>query len=330
MTQTPLVICAVTLQRLKELGLPPTPENYADWYVKIQTLAPKRAEDESPKPNPRPDAATAEPDAAPVEAPPSREELKRLADQLRGLVEDVSSKTETLVHNLGERNTELRQTVQTLTTSREKSEILRLLSAVVSQSGMIQSTVTSSHKELVEAKQSMQRMEEELAETRSLLHEDALTGARNRRGMDESLAREAARAKRAQTKLTVSMVDLDYFKKVNDTYGHDAGDKLLVHLSTLIKTMLREADTLVRYGGEEFLMILPETDVRGGQLVMGRLQQMLAKMPLVYEGKEIPVTFSAGLAQLRDDENGHALVLRADAALYAAKHAGRNRVMLAA
>lgn len=328
MTQTPNAISAVALQRLKELGLPPTPENYTDWYQRVAGLAPRRVEEPSASPAAAPAMPPEEP--ATPDAGPSKEELKRLAEDLRALVSDVSNKTENLVQNLGDRNTELRQTVKSLSTSREKNEILRLLSAVVSQSGMIHSAVSSSHKELVEARQTMERMESELAETRSLLHEDALTGARNRRGMDESLAREVSRAKRDQVKLTVAMVDLDHFKKVNDTHGHDAGDKLLVHLATLIKTMLRESDTLVRYGGEEFLMILPDTDLRGGGLVLGRLQQMLAKNPMVYEGKEIPVTFSAGLAQLTENENGHALVVRADTALYDAKRSGRNCVKLAA
>ena len=118
------------------------------------------------------------------------------------------------------------------------------------------------------------------------------------------------------------MLDLDLFKKVNDLHGHEEGDLMLMHFTSLIRSVMRKSDDLARYGGEEFILILPETDARGAHFVLGR-QQVMARTPLNYEGKQIDATFSAGIATLKPDENGQALLRRADDAVYAAKNAGR-------
>jgi diguanylate cyclase len=247
---------------------------------------------------------------------------------LRQMLQEMTDKTETLAKNLGEKNQDLAGNVSTLRSSRDKNEILRLLSTVVMQAGGIQNTVEASHKDLVETKQALNALQEEMAETRQLLNEDALTGTLNRRGLDQTLTREIARAQRGDGVLSLSMVDLDFFKKVNDEFGHEAGDQMLVHFASLIKSIMRKSDALVRYGGEEFTLILPDTDARGAHFVLARLQQLMSKSPLEYEGRKINTTFSAGIATLHPDENGHALLRRADEALYAAKNSGRNLIKL--
>ncbi len=100
-------------------------------------------------------------------------------------------------------------------------------------------------------------------------------------------------------------------------------------MANLAKAVLRETDTLVRYGGEEFLVMLPETDHRGAQYVIDRLRVVANKSPFMHKSQRIEVTFSSGIATLKDDENGRALVLRADEALYRAKHSGRGRIEVA-
>lgn len=312
MAQTPSIIAVTAMQRLKETGQAPTPENFTRMYYEISGLPP-------PDPAHAPAAAEAAPAINCVE----------VMNALREMMQDMSDKAGRLADDLGSQQENLSSSVNTLKQSRDKHEILRLLSTVVMQAGGIQKTVESSHRELQEAKYALTNMQNELAETRQLLNEDALTGALNRRGLDQNLAREVARCQRNQSKLSLAMVDLDHFKKVNDTYGHAVGDLMLVHFATLIRAVLRKSDALVRYGGEEFTLILPETDARGGFLVLGRLQQLLKKTPLMSEGRQVPATFSAGIAQLRDDENGHALLRRADEALYKAKAAGRDRILIA-
>ncbi|MBM4180516.1 MAG: GGDEF domain-containing protein [Betaproteobacteria bacterium] len=323
MAQTPNVIGMTVMQRLKETGEPATPENYERYYYELSGLPrPQKIAAADPAP---PAAAAAEEHAL-----PGKEFVAEMMSMLRQMLQEVTDKTATLAKDIGEKNKDLSGNVTSLKASRDKNEILRLLSTVVMQAGGIQNTVEASHKDLVETRRALSSMQEELAETRQLLNEDALTGALNRRGLDQTLMREIARAQRLDTKLSLSMVDLDFFKKVNDQHGHEAGDQMLVHFASLIKSVLRKSDAMVRYGGEEFALILPDTDARGAHFVLARLQQLMSKSPLVFEGKQINTTFSAGIATLRGDENGHALLRRADEVLYAAKNGGRNAIKIAA
>lgn len=317
MAQTPNVIGMAVMQRLREAGVAPTPENYADYYYQF-----------SGEPRPVSNAAAEIAATAPQTADPNPEFYKELLAMLRQMVQDVSDKTDTLARDLGDKNKDLAGNVSCLRSSRDKNEILRLLSTVVIQAGGIQNTVEASHKDLVETKRALNALQEEMAETRQLLNEDSLTGTLNRRGLDQTLAREIARAHRGDGTLSIGMLDLDFFKKVNDDYGHEAGDQMLVHFSSLIKSVMRKSDALVRYGGEEFTVILPDTDARGAHFVLGRLQQLMSKTPMNYEGRQINTTFSAGIATLRADENGHALLRRADEALYSAKNSGRNLIRI--
>jgi len=293
-----------TLLRLSELGLPPSPENYAKYYAEISgeplTLKPKESA-----------------------------EFAELVRMVQLLVDEVAERTGSLANDLGERNQEMRHSIDELSSAQEKTRIMQLLEALVAKADSIHETVSDTHEDLEATRLALDHMSEELIETRQSLHEDSLTGAQNRRGMDAILLREVARAKRNQNRLVVAMLDVDHFKRVNDTYGHDVGDKLLVHLSMITKSVMRESDALIRYGGEEFLLILSETDLQGASYVMDRLRQVVAKAPLVCDNNRIEVTLSAGIAQLGEGENGHSLVLRADHALYEAKRAGRDRVVIA-
>ncbi len=310
MAQTPNIIGLAVMQLLKDRGDPATPENYEQAYYDISGL---------PRPA-RPESAEAAIDTT---------TCGHLMTLLRQMLQEVTDKTEYLANDLGEKNQNLSANVSDLKACRDKQEILRLLSAVVLQAGNIHNTVKSSHQELLETRQSLNSMQEELAETRQLLNEDALTGALNRRGLDQALSREIARAHRTHAQMSLAMVDLDHFKRVNDEYGHEAGDLMLMHFTSLLRSVMRKSDALVRYGGEEFTLILPETDVRGAQFVLGRLQQVMSRTPLNDEGRQINTTFSAGVAALKSDENGHGLLRRADEALYLAKNSGRNTLKVA-
>lgn len=313
MAQTPNVIGNVVMQRLKELSLAATPENYERLYYEILGLPPPA----------RPASE------APAEAPVESVNGQELLAAIQALLDELTHKTEHLSKNLGEKNDDLRASVNSLKTSREKTEILRLLGQVVSQAGGIHTTVQTSHDELVVSRQTLVAMQTELSETRQLLNEDALTGTLNRRGLEQNLAREISRAKRSGDSLTLAMLDLDHFKRVNDTYGHAAGDQMLAHFANMMKSVIRQTDMAVRYGGEEFVLLLPDTDGRGAQFVLGRLRQVFSRNPLQFEGQSISATFSGGAASLRAGEDGASLLRRADEALYQAKHGGRDCIMLA-
>jgi len=158
---------------------------------------------------------------------------------------------------------------------------------------------------------------------------DALTGAYNRRHFEDRLRAEIAFAVRHATDCALILLDLDHFKRVNDTYGHPAGDEILRHLGGIATRALRTEDVFARFGGEEFAVILRGASTRGAGRLAERLREALALHNAVYEGREIPVTLSAGCAALSccTTPSPDEVVAIADRRLYAAKQAGRNRVV---
>ncbi len=155
---------------------------------------------------------------------------------------------------------------------------------------------------------------------------DELTGVANRRRLFEALAHEMTRARRSKLSLTVAMIDLDHFKAYNDAFGHSAGDELLQRFTSRVSSRVRSQDLLTRYGGEEFCLVLPETDMAGALALADGLRAEGAGQDRL--GRR--VTFSAGLATWDGTESADELVFRADASLYRAKAAGRDRVSASA
>lgn len=158
---------------------------------------------------------------------------------------------------------------------------------------------------------------------------DPLTGIGNRISMHQTLQRDIDTAQRHEQALSVLMIDIDYFKHINDTYGHSAGDSVLVQVAQQIQQQLRTTDALFRYGGEEFLAVLPNTCSQHAALVAERLRESLELLVINYQEHAITVTASIGCATLRNEESQQMLLQRSDVALYAAKHNGRNQVKLA-
>ncbi len=159
---------------------------------------------------------------------------------------------------------------------------------------------------------------------------DGLTGLYNRRWIDEALPRFVTRYGRGGQALSVLIVDIDHFKKVNDTYGHPAGDQVIVGVAQCMRNKLRPTDLVARYGGEEFLIILPDTDRDQAKLVGDRVRTAIEEMVLAVEGSpELKqVTISLGGARLEGTQTMADLVAAADRMLYESKHAGRNRVTI--
>jgi len=165
---------------------------------------------------------------------------------------------------------------------------------------------------------------------------DPLTKAHNRRYLDRRLAEEVARSARYALDLSVLMLDIDHFKQVNDSYGHQAGDATLTTMSGLIKSALRDLDVVARYGGEEFMVICTNTAVDGAALVAERLRHLVESQPIEITGdsgtsQTIQISISIGVAGLSAGiDSQEKLVQAADRALYRAKEQGRNRVIVAA
>lgn len=161
---------------------------------------------------------------------------------------------------------------------------------------------------------------------------DALTGLANRRRLDETLVIEVARAKRYGTPLSLAVVDVDHFKRVNDTWGHDAGDEVLRGLARTLDQGVRRTDLASRLGGEEFVVLMPHTPLNGAKDVAERLRTAFGASTFAICGTEVRCTVSIGIAALdasKGIDDGQKLLKAADVALYQAKSGGRDRVVLA-
>ncbi len=160
---------------------------------------------------------------------------------------------------------------------------------------------------------------------------DELTGLANRRHGTQRLKEEMGRSLRYERGLAVCLLDVDHFKKVNDTHGHQAGDEVLVEVAARLTAVTRDSDCVIRWGGEEFLVVFPETDVEEAAGIVGRFRMEMSGTPIaVLDGsEEIVVTISGGVAEHEEGDTLEGLVARADAALYKAKETGRNRLLLA-
>ena len=157
---------------------------------------------------------------------------------------------------------------------------------------------------------------------------DQLTGALNRLGLDKSFDREINLARRNQSELSLLILDIDHFKKINDTYGHDFGDKILREMARHIQSCIRVTDVFARFGGEEFVVLLNNTNRSGALLLAERIRQQIAQTPEKVDGVEVHYTVSIGVANLLENDTRESFFKRADNALYQAKNNGRNRVVL--
>jgi len=157
---------------------------------------------------------------------------------------------------------------------------------------------------------------------------DSLTGLFNRRTFLQKIENEAMRFKRNQKPFSILFGDIDLFKKINDTYGHAAGDAVLVNVSELLNTGKREIDQVARWGGEEFLILLPETDLNGAVLHGNKIRELISEKSITHEGQEIQVTMSFGASEYNDGSTQiEKTIDLADRRLYLAKESGRNKVV---
>jgi diguanylate cyclase len=179
--------------------------------------------------------------------------------------------------------------------------------------------------ELLAAELRIAELEKELAEAREAACADPLTGALNRRGFDKACQSELARARRSGIRFSLVHIDLDDFKHLNDRLGHHAGDKALVHLVNSLHKSMRPSDVLCRFGGEEFILMLPETALEDAVAAVSRFLGDFSAQAI--PGTDCVMTFSAGVVLQEFDESLEESIRRADAATYAAKRAGKNRVV---
>ncbi|MDB2705420.1 GGDEF domain-containing protein, partial [Pseudomonadota bacterium] len=191
---------------------------------------------------------------------------------------------------------------------------------------------TQSQKQIKALNQRIHAMEQEgtvlresAEKSRELALKDALTSIWNRQALNESLEREYTRWQRYQKPLSIIIWDIDFFKRVNDNYGHAAGDKVLKTIARIFQQATRDADFIARFGGEEFVGIFPETRLEDALILANKIRENIAISKFHYENNPVPITASAGLATFRPNDTIDDVFKRADAALYRSKDSGRNK-----
>ncbi|MSR14298.1 MAG: GGDEF domain-containing protein [Gammaproteobacteria bacterium] len=210
---------------------------------------------------------------------------------------------------------------------------LNQLETVVSEKTKVQSErhkdacerVTGTLQRLAELESDVANLRHELEEQHTLRLIDPLTGVYNRLGYLDGIAREYARWKRQGGALSLAIFDLDHFKQVNDRFGHAAGDKVLTSFAALLRKHVRGSDLICRFGGEEFVLLMPETELEGAALLCEKLRKVLADRQFRFKDTPVPVTISCGYAMFRGEDSVDEVFERADSALYRAKDLGRNR-----
>jgi diguanylate cyclase len=252
-----------------------------------------------------------------------RQMLVTFIDRLSAMTESTSS-----FHGKMEENARLIEQAKTL------AEIAPVLKEVVGATRSMAHDSLSARDELrgmrekaLATEAELTKLHEELDRVSAQARHDPLTGALNRKGLDEALNREVSNVRRKETPLCMALLDIDNFKLLNDQLGHSTGDVALAHLVTVAREAMRPQDTLARFGGEEFVILLPDTPLDKGIEAMTRLQRELTKRFFMAGTEKVMITFSAGVAQLESDETGLDAIKRADQAMYLAKRSGKNRVL---
>ena len=174
-----------------------------------------------------------------------------------------------------------------------------------------------------------QPLNEELRRKHQFAMTDGLTGIANRHAYNELIAKEIGRYKRNNTPFAFLLFDIDNFKYINDTYGHEVGDTVIIDVAHILKDHIRDIDFIARYGGEEFVVVLPETNINAAELVANKLRVLIECNEFNFNGKRAVITMSVGFAEIKINETKKELFERADAALYEAKNSGRNKCVKA-
>lgn len=265
-----------------------------------------------------------------------KKSLSDAQDRLKSMLATFVDRLADFSASTGDYHDKIEHCAQRISRAGDITELTDVLDEVMRETRVIQISARNSRDELMEmrhradeAEKEIFRLQKELAEASDMVRHDALTGALNRRGMDEALEREVARARRHGVCVCMALLDVDNFKRINDSLGHEAGDAALVHLVRVVKDTIRPQDTLARYGGEEFVILLPDTSLDDSVNAMTRVQRELTRRFFMHKNEKLLITFSCGVAELGGEEPPADGLKRADAAMYLAKRGGKNRVVAA-
>jgi two-component system cell cycle response regulator len=254
----------------------------------------------------------------------------QLADLLNQLMHRFARLEDAEVHrNMGEMNAVIDEVVRGELTDDLRARLSDTAGRLGERLHTMNEQVTEARAEVLQAQQRIVGLEKELKAKETEARNDGLTGLPNRRALDLLLPRAVEKAEAKEAPLTVLMMDIDHFKRCNDTYGHRGGDAVLKQVAARLRNEMRGSDFAARYGGEEFCVVLPDCPLRAAARIAERCRLAIARRPTQFEGRMITATISIGLAERRAGEDAGALLGRADKALYQSKEGGRNRWTIA-
>lgn len=264
----------------------------------------------------------------------AKEHALQAQNEMRDMLAAFIDRLSDMAKSTGSFHEKLEENARQIEQAKTLSEIAPVLKEVISATRNMANQTKTSGDELqvmrdraIQTDAELVKLHQELDRVSTQARHDPLTGALNRKGLEEAVEREISSVRRKDTPLCMALLDIDNFKKLNDTMGHATGDIALAHLAKVARECMRPQDTLARYGGEEFVILLPDTPLDKGIEAMTRLQRELTKKFFLAGTEKILITFSAGVAQLAPDETGGDAIKRADKAMYLAKRAGKNRVL---
>ncbi|SDU43006.1 GGDEF domain-containing protein [Desulfobacula phenolica] len=322
----------LALNYITKHNLPATPVNYAVWYeyVSGKNIKLKKAIDHSLK------------NASPINngkveglyqkyvVDGDRIVISNLLTKISLMLKDISNHVSETEEDLAENGKSLNDLAVQINDAKNFNEIRCIVDQMLAETkGLLQSGKRLQTRMKISS-EDLKQLQQELEKSQQEAQTDALTGLINRRGLEKKLEIERIRAKQNDLPFSIIMVDIDYFKRVNDTFGHLVGDSLLRGISQILKTHLRKNDIAARYGGEEFLIILPETGIKGATTVAKKIQKTLAtkEWKLRKSGETMgKITVSMGISLYRMNEPETSLIKRADDALFMAKNNGRDQIV---
>lgn len=220
---------------------------------------------------------------------------------------------------------------QRIRATHDVSEIVDILNEALADTKALHGThaLKLAEEKVRRAELEIEELKADLEQAVVLTHLDPLTNMLNRRGLETAYAAEAARSDRHSVPLCAALLDIDNFKRINDTHGHPGGDAALTHLAQIMRASLRPNDVIARVGGEEFVILLPDSNEQAAFVALTRLQKAVAARGVNFEGNQFTLRFTASVALRGFGETQAALTARLDATLYRAKNSGKNRVMFA-
>ncbi len=322
----------LALNYIAKYSLPANPVNYTVWYeyvsgknMKLKKAIDKTFKDAAPLNNPRVQSLYQK-----YVADGDRIIVSKLLIQISLMLKDITSHVSETEGDLAGHGNKLGDLANQVNEANDYGEIKSIVDQMLVETKALVNSGKRLQTRMKISSDDLKQLQNELEKSQMEAQTDTLTSLINRRGLEKRFELERIRAKQNDAPFSILLIDIDHFKKVNDTWGHLVGDSLLKSLAQLLTRHLRKNDIAARYGGEEFLILLPETAIDGAKAVGQKIQDALSKKEwkIKDSGKNMgKITLSMGIAQYKFNEPEKALIKRADDALYFAKQNGRNQMI---